>query len=626
MAMGKNVVLPGGSGEMSKSIGGVAVRWQLRSWRDVASGILWIPFGGLAGLMVAGGLLNIDNTANAAHTNAVQDLIGGTAIVLGLLIAVFFISLGWSRLRRPMVSRTSSAIVVRHRRMIALPIEAVSTVGITARKDGARRRMPCLVLLNGSTIKIKGGRSFFGHRVPQFTAIEAAGSGLTGKRLGRPERIALRVRDHLSSGPHPSGSTLGTNPQVAGRIRHVDQLPSPPLACRCSREQRPPVARRSGWVIVIGLLGISLKVVGAQDGSGHPFDVAQFAAAMGAIVISLGLLFAVWYVSAIAEVAVGENWIAIRRHGHRRWRIAHAGDVVGVLTRSSAGGLRFNDADGRSLTLKPSRLSLGIGDAVLTAFADSDAMTPETRVVLGAPPLTTAGLESASMSPPHVVVAATTTAGGRETYRVRNSAFTGIVINGILFSAMAIGFLVGAAVSGFHNGGLVVVGVLMAIFAAMMWLLGWSGMRSVVLDPSGLKMPIGFKGTTKIPLGDVCGIGLAIVARAPKMGWALTVWTTEGVVVRSANVAARGTAMALLAESPAGRMTQDIWSRIAGSQGPNGALVVQEAQRHSNHHGNVVPAAAWDPSTGHVVDVNAQSSIVEEVDDRASERLTPSGP
>ena len=194
--------------------------------------------------------------------------------------------------------------------------------------------------------------------------------------------------------------------------------------------------------------------------------------------------------------------------------------------------------------------------------------------------------------------------------------YSGPVINGTLFGVMAIRFLVGAGVAtGLHNGGLVVVGLTMGCFSSMMWFLGWAGLRPVVLDRSELRIPAGLRGLVRIPLGDVAGIGLAVAAGSPRTGWALTVWTTEGRIVRAANLSARGTAGALLAESPVGLLTQDIWSRVAGSQGPTGALVIQEAQRHPHRHGNVTPVSVWDPSTAQVVDINSHSSIVEHLGD-----------
>jgi hypothetical protein len=186
-----------------------------------------------------------------------------------------------------------------------------------------------------------------------------------------------------------------------------------------------------------------------------------------------------------------------------------------------------------------------------------------------------------------------------------------MVINGSFFGVLAIGFLIGAAATGFHGGGLIVVAVMLGIFSLMMWSVSWAGLRPVVLDRDELRVPLGFKRVIRIPLGQVTGIGLTIATASAKAGWALTVWAGNGRVVRSANISARGTAGALLASSQAGNVTQEMWSRIAGYQGPAGALLTQNAQRHPHMHGQITPLSVWDPSSGQIVDVNAITSVVE---------------
>ena len=215
-------------------------------------------------------------------------------------------SIGWTRLRRAMVSTTSSSIVLCHRRTVAVPIVAVKAVGISARRAGSRRRAPCLVLRNGSTVEIKGGRSLFGPRSLESSQFGTNFAGHGAKELPRPERIARQVRAHLPLDLHVENASLTTTSGVTGHIRRVDQLPGAPLVqCRAS-EQRPPFGRRTGWAVRDhGILTISFNVSRAQDGSGHPFDVGQFALAMGAVVFTVCVLAAIGYFISVA--------------GSRRW-------------------------------------------------------------------------------------------------------------------------------------------------------------------------------------------------------------------------------------------------------------------------------------------------------------------
>lgn len=591
---------------MVASVAGERVTWQHRVWRRQGLGLIVLVFGGLAGLLVAGGLLNIDNTANAKHLDTAQDLIGGVALTLGVIVVAIGGVFGVHLMRRPMVAVTADTVSVFNRRRVTMPLSMVDCVSISPKSPGSKRRAVSLLTKTGVNLRVRVTRSR-----ADLSDVAHLSAAIDGGRISarRIYRFARDLQAHVSAGGASlkvSDNALDTGSSVVG-VRRTVALPEDTRSRRTSREQGSPRTRRAiRAMVTTALLFSALGLATAQGGSGHPFQISQFLVGMAVVIVVLGVLVGGGYLTTVAEVAVGDNWVAKRLHGRTRWRLLERDEAVGVVPRDKRGGLWICDPNGHAISLGSSSLDNGIGIALLAVFKDSMALSGVAATILREAVTDPVGDEQHGLGPVEVVTREqlqplALKGPGLQDKPIKYGSLRPAVVLTLgcaSYTIFALSLLIIGAMQ--SHGAPAVTGVILLALTAIFWRMVPNAYRRVELSRDVLVIPQTPGRMQSVPISGIAGIGLSRIGFSGRGAWALTVWTTHNEVIRTNRIAVARAVGNALGTSSAGSITRELWSQVATIQGSLGPLTMQALQRQVHHTEKIRLSSVWDPSTGEI--------------------------
>jgi hypothetical protein len=587
------------------SVAGERVTWQHRLWRRQGFGLIVVALGGLAGLLVAGGLLSIDNTANAKHLDTAQDLIGVVALTLGVIVVTIGGVAGVHIMRRPIVAVTDGTVSVFRRRRVTIPRSMVDCVSIAPKDPRSKRRAVSLLTKTGVNLPVRDTRSRADLGDVAHLSGVINGASISGPRF---YRFARDLEAHISAGTSLKVSeNARENGSSTVGVRRTVGLPQDTRVRRTSREQGGARTRRAiRAMVTTALLFSVLGLATAQQGSGHPFQISQFLVGVAVVVVVLGVLVGGGFLTTAAEVAVGETWVAKRLHGRRRWRLLERDEAVGVVPRDKRGGLWIGDQSGHAVSLGPGSLDKGIGTALFTVFKDSMALSGGAATTLRESVSDSGEDEHLGLGPVEVVtkeqlqpLAPRSPGFGDQPIKYGSLHPAVILTVGCAsYTIFALLLLILGTIQ--SHAAPAVTGVVLLALTTFIWRVVPNAYRRVELQRDVLIVPQAPGRVERVPISGIAGMGLSRIGASGRGAWALTVWTTHNEIIRTNRIAVARAVGESLGSASAGSITRELFSRVAALQGPLGPLTMRALQRSVHQTEKVRFSSVWDPSTGEI--------------------------
>ena len=382
------------------SVDSTSTTWRLRSWRAAGSGVVVLLGGAVLWLVLVGAVGAIDGTSSAKHLSPFQDVVMVVMVTLFLLVPPAWLIAFAGLCRRSVVIASSDVVAVPGRRTLRVPWAMISGVTLVApRWRARRRRTPALVLTSGALLKIPRATSRLPARViAELHAHHDLAPGDGDRQVALRVVREIRQRIPVTSSVRPSDTSFSSRDVAhASSVRsnlRAAALPGSIAFQRRVRDVVPPNVRLAGYgAIVFGMGRLSLAVAHGQQRSGQPFDWGHFMLILFAALAGAELLIVVLSYFTMAELAIGDDWIAQRRHFHRRWRVLDRGEIVEVSrwsprylrrqVRSTLGALVISStSSSRAFLVSGAMLRAGAATAVATLLRDSPAILPSARDLL----------------------------------------------------------------------------------------------------------------------------------------------------------------------------------------------------------------------------------------------------
>jgi hypothetical protein len=414
-----------------------SVTLRLRSWRAAGSGVVVLLCGAVVWLVLVGVVGAIDGASTATHRSAIQNVVMVVMVTLFLLVPPAWLIAFAGLCRRNVVVASSDEVAVVGRRTLRIPWSMISDVILVAPRRRARhRRTPALVLVSGSLVRIPRASS----RVPARVIAEL--DAHRDPEMGALDRdIAMRVvreihgRIPRSQTPPPESERSASDHASHAPPPLADDLPGPVAFQRRIRDLIPPNARLAGYgAIILGMGRLAMAVTNGQQRAGQPFDWGRFMLILLVALVSAELLIVGLSFFTMAELAIGTDWIAQRRHFHRRWRLLGRDEIVSVSrwspryirrqARSSAGALVISSTtSSRALLISGPMLRAGAASALIAVLKDSPALLTSARELLQQQSI------DASPAPPDPVVRAKRTFLGALSGSISYLVIAGIAVS-----------------------------------------------------------------------------------------------------------------------------------------------------------------------------------------------------
>lgn len=342
------------------------LRWKVAGRRHWIRSILLICAGPFLGMMAAGLILEIDNTASANHTTTAQDVVGAVAMIVGFGVLFALVVPGVRRLRRFAVAGTDDYLIVTAKRRATIPYTAIAKVIVMTPADEPTVRVPAVVLSNGEVVPIPDARSRNEEGTTLTLTVEP---GSTTIRTDHPWKVARKVLDHLPTVPTgvvaplaavtaSSATQVPGAPSVTNSL--IERTTTLPGAATVKLSDQEIGGGKMLWGRAAPMYLVLAVIFGfrAQAGSGHAFNVAQFALVFAAVLVAGAVVLFLSYRVLVAEIQVGPDWLAVRRFKGPQWSVLHRDGLAGVVAvkptkrNANAGGsLRFSDAVGQSIVV-----------------------------------------------------------------------------------------------------------------------------------------------------------------------------------------------------------------------------------------------------------------------------------
>lgn len=355
--------------------GNARMAWVVRGKRHIVISIIAILLGPLLGVLVAGGLLSVQNTANTVHLSTVQDVIGTVALTLGCVITAVFVIFGVRRLNRYAVGGTNDLLIIASKWRIPIPIGAVSRVVVVGTEGDESHHEPGVVLIDNRMIRVPNARSRKQSNSERIIDVDDV--TYRPAELDRTWEVAMEIRSHL---PNALSSTTFSQPipatNRAGRLELTATPPSDAIVKLTIRDlgnkRRLPLLVPF-YVIIAGFFALQ-----TQQGTDHPFNAAQFILSYVAIVLLMVCLLAVPLSQMIKELQVGPDWLATRRNLHRKWRVVRADAIVCIALLAPAKRsksliattLSLSDEAGVKTLLPKAWLTQEVSSRLISAFGN----------------------------------------------------------------------------------------------------------------------------------------------------------------------------------------------------------------------------------------------------------------
>jgi hypothetical protein len=352
--------------------GSTKLTWHASGRRRPIRSIVLISLGLVLGVVVAGSILSIDNTANTAHFDTAQDVIGVTALAVGCILAAVCAVPGFRRLRRAAVAGTSEILVITGKRRFAVPFDAISRVVVTQSSEDTH--LPGVVLVTGIFVGVPDGRS--PSLSGQVGVIDVDDLDHRPEKKDRAWKIGLEIRRHVTKLAPDASSADGKFGYQTEEVRPAGIEPPHGAIVTMTRKNRGKtnVATRSLSILILPFF----FAFQSQQGTSHAFNVAQFFLALLAIVASEGLVLGILYSLTMGELRLGPDWIATRRNLSSKWTVVHRRELAGVVLFTSAkrakagtgGTVEISNALGTKLSLTSAWLTEPVASQILEIMND----------------------------------------------------------------------------------------------------------------------------------------------------------------------------------------------------------------------------------------------------------------
>ena len=175
------------------------------------------------------------------------------------------------------------------------------------------------------------------------------------------------------------------------------------------------------------------------------------------------------------------------------------------------------------------------------------------------------------------------------------------LVRGYLISAFVIGGLLTVAGAVERNGTApLIAGCLILLMAAAFgYAMLPTSVRSIVVSPSEVVLPVMARAKVRVPIGDVRGVGLVCMAGGRFTVWRLVVWDGMGTPVSCTAFIANKGPNVLMEKQRVGVRTQNLYNTIIDRQGQLGTLRSSALQLQGPIAALPRVIAVWDPSTLH---------------------------
>lgn len=325
--------------------------------------------GTVAGFFAFAVILQIDQTATALHMSTAQDAVGVSAVTAGLAGIGGSLACAVRWWRRPAAEITPAGVLVRNWRPVLVPWPVIRAV--TAAQPDTGARVPALLLADGEVLPLR-----FARPVPEEHLLAAGGPDKAETAAIQMIRAAL----HAQQPDRPADQVAGL-PAARGAVRGTlarRQLPGTPVTTL-------PRGRLPGqWLtlLVVPLFVLVPRLVAAQHG--HPFDVAQFLLAIGAVAGALGLVVAAQWSHSTRRVVIGQDWLAWQPRIHLGWHALPLAQVISIAPETGLGGrlVALRRADGRGIRLSAAELRTGAAGALLPVLDGHPGFTAAARSMM----------------------------------------------------------------------------------------------------------------------------------------------------------------------------------------------------------------------------------------------------
>jgi hypothetical protein len=339
---------------------GQTVTHTFRRSPHVGRAVVFGLCGSQLGLLAAGIILQIDNTANVAHMSTTQGIIGALAMIV--LVAVLVVSWmrAWFEFRGFALLQTGECLVVRlswaHRVMINASL--VQGVALTLDPGHPNMQVAELILRDGHQVLIPLARQRVGHH-GHASGIQEALAPLGDLTAATPTiNTTIGTRDTLA----PGSAVLNLSDRIVkSRRRSATTFWSAATSAAVIAGIRARLHNASGLVAIF--LGVMLFFAGIRF-----FILRQMP----------------------QEVSITATSLSVKRYFQRRWLTFNHAAMV-CVSHGQAGkhqtrvdGLYIYDAIGQRVVLSSTWLASDLAVPLRALLLDHPATTAAARSMLSA--------------------------------------------------------------------------------------------------------------------------------------------------------------------------------------------------------------------------------------------------
>ncbi len=375
-------------------IAGYPLRWRAGR-RNLGSAIAsWVVFP-FAWFIAFGVLLGTDNLDTNKPLSVSQGVLSGIYFVVCASGFVASIMLPWRWVRRREVAGSDGLLFITGRRPIITPYSAISMVVLDVDTEVPGYTVPGVLLRNGTVLPVRRARVKL-HGVPKGTMLLPWGAPNSIEPRGPAATLAQQLVGLIP--PPPPGQPQATPIPKRPAFERSATAPAGAVLERTDAEVgagRALVKASAPTGLTVALF-TGLRVAHGTHGWSWPLFVAIAAA----VVVLFGLLTLGALRNLPRAVAIGEDWVGIRRYFRRHWVTARAETTIAVLCSVGGRGkfsqpgttLVLCDREGRGLRLTTRWLTGEFLVQLDRALDASVGWTPLARELvnqgLGRPPST----------------------------------------------------------------------------------------------------------------------------------------------------------------------------------------------------------------------------------------------